>query len=107
MVNFKLTMGGYDAEVNGQLFGHISKERGFFLDPTTIRVFLEVPEKDLEVIALKAQEVRKYGNVLPICASCKGTPNFPGEVYNPNEGAQECQAESHRAMMFERFRRDR
>lgn len=107
MVKFELTMGGFDVMVNGQLFGHLMRGHGFFIDPTTVKTFLEVPEKDLEIIALKAQEVRKYGSALPICPSCKGTPNFPGKICNPNTGAEECCAELHRAMMFERFRRDR
>ena len=96
MVDFKMTIGGVDVLVNGKLFGHLQAGRGFFTDSTTIKEFLSVSPADLIQIALKADEVWMYGNTtLPICQSCKGTPNFPRRVYNPNEGMQSCQSLIH------------
>ncbi len=95
MVKFELTMGGFDVLVDGELFGRLMKDVGFFTDSTVVKKHLVVSPKDLNLIALKADEVKIHGNIIPICGSCKGTPNFPNEIYNPNEGMMLCQAPIH------------
>lgn len=95
MVKFRETMSGFDVLVDEKLFGRLQGGSGFFMSPTTVREFLIVSSEDLIAIALKADEVKKYGNIIPICSMCKGTPNFPLMIYNPNEGTQLCQAQLH------------
>ena len=95
MVIFQPTMGGFDVLVNEKIFGRLQKGDGFFTDPTVVRDFLIVSSGDLAKIALKADEVKVHGKEIPVCPACKGTPNFPEEIYNPNEGAQLCQAVLH------------
>ncbi len=95
MVEFRETIGGFDVLVDEKLFGRLQKGDGFFTSPTTVREFLIVSPEDLTRIALKADEVKKYGDIIPICPMCKGTPNFPLMIYNPNEGTQLCQAQLH------------
>jgi hypothetical protein len=91
MVDFRLTAGGFDVLVNGKLFGHLQKGDGFFIGALASREFLVVSSKDLIKIAMKADEVKRYGNIIPICPGCKGTPSYPGEVCSPNEGMILCQ----------------
>ena len=95
MVEFKFTPGGFDVLVNGKLFGHLQKGEGFFIDSTVIKGFLVVSPGDLTKIAIKADEVKTYGNEIPVCPSCNGTPNFPEQIYNPKEGMQLCLAPIH------------
>ncbi|MBI2637442.1 MAG: hypothetical protein HYW88_00945 [Candidatus Sungbacteria bacterium] len=95
MVKFTLTMGGFDIFVDEKFFGRLQKNDGFFTDPTVTKEYLVVSSKDLITIALKAEEAKNYGNVIPICAVCKGTPKFPNEIYNPNEGMMYCQTPIH------------
>ncbi|MDE1970179.1 MAG: hypothetical protein KGI50_01200 [Patescibacteria group bacterium] len=95
MLEFKRTAGGFAVHVNGQLFGHISKERGFFTDSSVVKAFLEVSPDDLEQIVHKAKEVMTHGVNIPTCSACHGTPQFPAMIYNPNEGMQLCQNELH------------
>ena len=59
MVEFQLTMGGFDVLVNGELFGHLQKDFGFYTDPTVVKKFLVVSSKDLIKIAQKVDEVRR------------------------------------------------
>ncbi len=95
MVEFKATTGGFDVLVYGELFGRLQKGIGFFTDPTVVREFLVVSPEDLTKTALKADEVKRCGDVIPICSTCKGTPNFPLMIYNPGEGASPCRAQFH------------
>lgn len=95
MVRFELATCGFDVWVDNKLFGRLMGNVGFFTSPTAIREYIEVSSDDLTQIALKADEVKIHGSIPPICPSCKGTPNFPNEIYNPNEGMQTCQAETH------------
>ena len=55
MVTFELTAGGYTVKVNHQHVGWISRERGFFTDPTAIKEFIEISPADLKTIAEKAK----------------------------------------------------
>jgi hypothetical protein len=59
MVDFRLTMGGYEVFVNEQTFGHISKDRGFFTDPTVVKCFMEMSADDLQTIQEKVREVTR------------------------------------------------
>lgn len=95
MVEFRETMGGFDVLVDGKLFGRLQKGNGFFTDPTVVREFLVVSPGDLIRIALKADEVKKHGNLIPRCSTCEGTPNLPLPIYNPNEGMRLCQDPFH------------
>ncbi len=65
MVAFVQTMGGYSVEVNDKPFGWISKERGFFTDPTVVKDFLEISSFDLRSIAAKVDEVRSQKYCMP------------------------------------------
>jgi hypothetical protein len=71
VVNFTLTAGGYSVTVGGEHFGWISKERGFFTDPTVVKKFLEVSSDDLRRIAEKADEVKEVGLVKKRQKGCK------------------------------------
>ena len=95
MVTFELSMGGFDVLVDGKLFGRLQRGDGFFTDSTLVKSYMTVSSADLIEIALKADEVKRYGNTIPVCSSCKGTPNYPQEIYNPNEGSQLCRASLH------------
>lgn len=59
MVDFERTMGGFDVLVNGQLFGRLMNGIGFFTDATVVRGHLEVSSRDLQTIALKADEIKR------------------------------------------------
>jgi len=61
MLSFKQTMGGYEVAVNGESFGHISQEHGFFTDPTVVKKFIEVPSTDLRELAEKVELVKLHG----------------------------------------------
>jgi hypothetical protein len=61
MVNFQLTMGGYEVSVNDQHIGWLSQERGFFTDPTVIKKFIEISCSDLRHIAQEAEALQKTG----------------------------------------------
>lgn len=50
-------MGGYKVLVDERCFGYISKERGFFTDPTAVRYFMEVSIEDFQAIQEKVREV--------------------------------------------------
>lgn len=101
MVEFKLTMGGFEVVVNGKTFGHLQKGDGFFTGPTVMREFLVVSPRDLVQIAKKADEVKRHGSSIPVCRLCGGTSNFPGEVFNKNGGGlhdngfRTCQGQIH------------
>lgn len=59
MVDFKFTAsGGYEVMVNHKHFGWISRENGFFTDPTVVKSFLEVSSDDLRKIATKVEETK-------------------------------------------------
>ncbi|EKE08715.1 MAG: hypothetical protein ACD_17C00031G0001 [uncultured bacterium] len=58
MVEFQMTAGGYQVFVDEKPFGYISRERGFFTDPTVIKEFVAVNNYDLRAIADKAEEVQ-------------------------------------------------
>jgi len=58
MVTYPSTAGGYEVLVNGKPFGWISKERGFFTDPTRLNTFIEVLPSDLRRIADAIEKVR-------------------------------------------------
>jgi hypothetical protein len=57
MVAFQQTIGGYKVLVNEECFGYISKERGFFTDPTVVRGFMEVSIEDFRAIQEKIREI--------------------------------------------------
>jgi hypothetical protein len=95
MVEFRATTGGFDVLIDKKLFGHLKRGDGFFTSPTVVREFLVVSPEELNEIALKADEVKKCGDSIPICPVCNGTPNFPLTIYNPNEGMQPCQDHAH------------
>ncbi len=59
MVTFPETGGGVRVEVNGKHFGWISKEHGFFTDPTVVKDFLEVSSFDLRKIAEEAEKIMR------------------------------------------------
>lgn len=99
MVKFESTKRGLDVLIahagEWKLFGRLQKDYGFTTDSTVVTNFLVVPAEDFAMIALKADEVKKYGNSIPSCPSCKGTPNLPEKIYNPAEGMQLCQSDFH------------
>lgn len=95
MVQFPENKSGFDVLVNGLLFGYLQKDRGFSTDIEAIKMVVVVSSEDLITIAIKADEVKTYGNVIPVCPYCKGTPNFPGDVYSPNEGMVRCGNDLH------------
>ncbi|MDP3710845.1 MAG: hypothetical protein Q8R29_03975 [bacterium] len=63
MVEFEMTMGGFKVLVglDRKTFGYISRNEGFFTDPTTIQKFMIVSSDDLREIARKTDEVRRGG----------------------------------------------
>lgn len=95
MVQFPENENGFDVLVDRVLFGYLQKECGFCTGLEAVNVFLVVSPEDLITIAIKADEVKTHGNVIPVCPDCRGTPNFPGRVYSPNEGAMCCINDLH------------
>lgn len=67
MIDFHMTMGGFDVLKGGTrtrtLVGHISREYGFFIDPTTIQKFVALSLDDLRDIAYKVDQVRRGGRL--------------------------------------------
>jgi hypothetical protein len=105
MVEFEKlnSVSGFRVVVDGRSFGFLRKDSEFY---TYDNVFtndpLDVSATDLRCIALKSEEVKKYGQDIPVCG-CGGTPNFPEKVYSKNEGSIECQSLMHREFRLERM----
>ena len=59
MVKFQPTMGGFDVFVDGELFGRLCRNHGFYTDSTVVKKFLVVSSKDLIKISKKTDEVRE------------------------------------------------
>ncbi|MFC1615082.1 hypothetical protein ACFL22_00800 [Patescibacteria group bacterium] len=58
MVEFKqAASGGFEVLVNGNSFGYIDKNHGYFTDSSVVKEFMNVSSEDLVSIAQKAKEV--------------------------------------------------
>lgn len=57
MLKFLLAQNGYEVQVNGSVFGHLSKGHGFCIDHRTVKGFISVSPDDLRAIALAAEFV--------------------------------------------------
>lgn len=59
MVEFRLTMGGFEVVVDGKRLGYIQEPHkyGFFTGPTCVLDHIKVSPKDLREIADKTEEV--------------------------------------------------
>lgn len=51
MVTFTLTASGFTVRVDDKAIGYISRERGFFTDPTVLKSFTVIDPEDLRTIA--------------------------------------------------------
>lgn len=60
--------------------------RGFYIRVASPFEILGVrlSAEDLKAVALKEEEVLKYGIDPPICPRCNGTPHFPTQLKNSN-----------------------
>lgn len=94
MVSYVPTTSGFDVVINEKRIGHLMKGVGFFVSSLLNVGYTEVSSEDLAEIALKAKEVKIYGNAIPVCG-CGGTPDFPRMIYASNEGLIPCQATMH------------
>ncbi len=77
------------------LLGIINQEGFHFVNRKFIEP-LPLSTGDIRIILLKTEEVQDHGVDPPTCSRCQGTPYYPGEIYNPNEGAVTCCAPIHR-----------
>jgi hypothetical protein len=98
MVVFELAKNDCEIRVvvNGNTIGFISKERGFYFDPSRMGMSTlpAATSKDLAVVAAKADEACRYGVPVPECRRCGGTPNFPKLIRTPHS-LQSCEDSLH------------
>ena len=57
-LTFLPTQAGYQVSVNNITVGYISRERGFFTDPTAVASFVVISPQDLRVIADKVDDIQ-------------------------------------------------
>lgn len=63
MLTFRETMGGYEVLIDGKQFGWISKENGFFTDPTAVKEFIKVSPSQLMEIAKNVELIKQLGYI--------------------------------------------
>src|SRR3989344_7994831 len=76
MVLFSHIPNGREVLVDGKTFGYLQKGDGFSTGEGVIKGQISVSSYDLILIARHAAEVNEYGDKIPRCSLCGGTPAF-------------------------------
>lgn len=58
MVSFRLSMGGFNVLIDEKVFGHVSRDRGFFIGPSVVKELMEISSEDLRVIASEVDSIK-------------------------------------------------
>lgn len=76
MISLRHIVGGYEVLIDGKTFGYLQKSDGFSTGDSVIKCQISVSSGDLILIARHAAEVKEYGDKIPHCSICGGTPAF-------------------------------